>query len=67
MTAMTERRLQLVKIKFTDKELPLSVWTTQGYNAEEIKRNGTKVDHPVFSDVYKAPLKETSRADVMHP
>jgi hypothetical protein len=67
MTALTERRLQLVKIKFTDKELPLSVWETQGFNAEEIKKYGAKVDHPVFSDVYKAPLKETSRADVRHP
>ena len=67
ITALTERRLKVVKVKFTDKELPLSVWATQGFNAEEIKRNGTKVDHPVFSDVYKAPLKETSRADVMHP
>ena len=67
VTAMTERRLKSVKVKFTDKELPLSVWATQGYKVEELIKYGCKVDHPVFSDVYKAPLKETTRADVMHP
>jgi hypothetical protein len=67
ITALTERRVKSVKVKFTDKELPLSVWATQGYKIEELKQYGAKVDHPVFSDVYKAPLKETSRADVMHP
>ena len=66
-SALTERRMQVVKIKYTDKEWPLSVWVTKGFDAEDLKKNGTRVDHPVFSDVYKAPLKETSRANVMHP
>ena len=66
-SALTERRMQVVTIKYTDKEWPLSVWVTKGFDAEEVKKNGTRVNHPVFSDVYKAPLKETSRANVMHP
>ena len=66
-SALTERRMQVVKIKYTDKEWPLSVWVTKGFDAEDLKKNGTRVDHPVFSDVYKAPLKETSRANVMPP
>ena len=66
-SALTERRMQVVTIKYTDKEWPLSVWVTKGFDADDLKKNGTRVDHPAFSDVYKAPSKETSRADVMHP
>ena len=66
-SALTERRMQVVTIKYTDKEWPLSVWVTKGFDAEDLKKNGTRVDHPVFKDVYRAPLKETCRANVMHP
>ena len=66
-SALTERRMQVVKIKYTDKEWPLSVWVTKGFDAEDLKKNGTLVDHPVFKDVYRAPLKQTCRANVMHP
>jgi hypothetical protein len=66
-TALTERRAYVVKVLYTDKEWPLSVWVTKGFNEEEIKKNGTHIKHPVFSDVYKVTLKETSRANVMPP
>jgi len=66
-SALTERRMQVVTISYTDKEWPLSVWVTKGFDAEDLKKNGTRVDHPVFKDVYRAPLKETCRANVMHP
>jgi hypothetical protein len=65
--ALVERRMKVVKIRYTDKELPLSVWETQGYDREEILQYGKQVDHPVFSNVYKAPLRETERTDLMHP
>ena len=66
-TALTERRAYVVTVLYVDKEWPLSVWMTKGFNEEEIKKNGTHVKHPVFSDVYKVTLKETSRANVMPP
>ena len=66
-SALTERRIQLVTISYTDKEYPLSVWVTKGFDAEDLIKRGKRVDHPVFQDVYRAPLKETCRANVMHP
>lgn len=66
-SALTERRKQVVKIKYTDRERPLSVWVNEGFSAEELIKNGKQVKHPVFSNVYSAPLKDSSRADVMHP
>ena len=66
-SALTERRLQVTKVKYTDKEFPLSVWVRKGFDEQEILKNGKKVPHPTFSNVYKAPLKTSSREDVMHP
>ena len=66
-SALTERRKQVLTIKYTEKEFPLSVWVTKGFDPEDLKKNGILVPHPVFKDVYRAPLKETCRANVMHP
>ena len=66
-SALTERRLQVTKVMYTDKEFPLSVWVRKGFDEQEILQNGKKVPHPTFSNVYKAPLKTSSREDVMHP
>jgi hypothetical protein len=66
-SALTERRKEVFKITYTTRERPLSVWVNEGFSAEELLKNGTQVKHPVFSDVYSAPLKDSSREDVMHP
>ena len=42
-SSLTERRMQVIKIKYTDKEWPLSVWITKGFNAEEIKKSTASV------------------------
>ena len=57
---LVEREIETTKVKFTSKELPLTVWLTKGYTEDQVKA-GESSTHPTLGEVWSFPLKEKSK------
>lgn len=60
----TSRRVSQKTVAASKKEFPLSVWERKGFDIQQIREHGTKHPHPVFEEVWSAPLRVITDEEV---
>lgn len=55
----------LVCKTFSEPKLPLFVWGKKGFDVKQIRRHGKPSYNPLFGEVWRVPLKTTSRDEVI--
>lgn len=58
------RKVSKSSVVIDQRQLPLSVWATQGFDVEAIKKGGRCFPHPDFGEVWTTPLKTISHEQV---